>query len=116
MAGAILIQIPQSVPFCRQLGKLCLPYNGEDLQWFAVDPLMSNMKRDGPECCQPLKRKSIAAFFKPQQGKIYKALGKANYYFAHSSCHRRLVNSLEHFLFNAASDAWLSEIRTKHAA
>lgn len=64
---------PEDAPLLclRQLSTLCQPYNGEDLQWFAVDPLMNNMKRDGPECCKPLKRKSIATFFKPKQGMEY---------------------------------------------
>ena len=45
-----------------------MPYSGEDLHWFPVDPAMSNMKNDGPGCCKPLKRKAITAFFKPRTG------------------------------------------------
>ena len=52
----------------RDMGRLCLPYSGEDLHWFPVDPKMSNSKNDGPECCKPLKRKAITAFFKPRTG------------------------------------------------
>lgn len=44
-----------------------MPYNGEDLQWFPVTPAMSKPDFMGPECCKPLKRQSIATFFKPKQ-------------------------------------------------
>ena len=46
--------------------KICEPYNGEDLVWHPVTPAMSKTSFQGPECCKPLKRKSIATFFKPK--------------------------------------------------
>lgn len=46
--------------------KVCEPYNGEDLQWHPVTPAMSKPSFQGPECCKPLKRQSIATFFKPK--------------------------------------------------
>ena len=46
--------------------KVCEPYNGDDLQWHPVTPAMSKASFQGPECCKPLKRQSIAAFFKPK--------------------------------------------------
>ena len=45
---------------------ICEPYNGEDLVWHPVTPSMSKISFQGPECCKPLKRKSIATFFKPK--------------------------------------------------
>jgi len=44
-----------------------MPYNGEDLKWFPVTPAMSKPSFQGPECCKPLKRQSIASFFKPKK-------------------------------------------------
>ena len=46
--------------------KICAPYNGEDLVWHPVTPSMSKTSFQGPECCKPLKRKSITTFFKPK--------------------------------------------------
>lgn len=46
--------------------EICEPYNGEDLVWHPVTPSMSKSSFQGPECCKPLKRKSIATFFKPK--------------------------------------------------
>ncbi|BDA46358.1 Abasic site processing protein HMCES [Coccomyxa sp. Obi] len=51
----------------KQYAALCTPYNGEDLHWFPVTPAMSKPDFQGPECCKPLKRQSIATFFKPKQ-------------------------------------------------
>ena len=42
------------------------PYNGKDLQWHPVTPAMSKTSFQGPECCKPLKRKSITTFFQPK--------------------------------------------------
>lgn len=46
--------------------RICEPYNGEELQWHPVTPSMGKASFQGPECCKPLKRKNIAAFFKPK--------------------------------------------------
>ena len=46
--------------------KICEPYDGEDLIWHPVTPSMSKTSFQGPECCKPLKRKSITTFFKPK--------------------------------------------------
>ncbi|KAK9906507.1 hypothetical protein WJX75_003054 [Coccomyxa subellipsoidea] len=50
----------------KQYTALCSPYNGDDLQWFPVTTAMSKPDFQGPECCKPLKRQSIATFFKPK--------------------------------------------------
>jgi len=50
----------------KSLNELCVPYNGEDLQWYPVDPRMNNGKVDDPQVCQPMKRQPITAFFKPK--------------------------------------------------
>ena len=49
----------------RVYGQLCTPYNGEDLIWHPVAPAMSRMDYQEPDCSKPLKRQSIAKFFKP---------------------------------------------------
>ena len=51
---------------CRQFMRICEPYNGEDLQWHPVTTAMSKASFQGPECCKPLKRKSITTFFQPK--------------------------------------------------
>lgn len=51
----------------REYAALCAPYNGEDLQWYPVTTAMSKPDFQGPECCKPLKRQSIATFFKPKK-------------------------------------------------
>ena len=51
---------------CRQFMRICELYNGEDLQWHPVTTAMSKASFQGPECCKPLKRKSITTFFQPK--------------------------------------------------
>ncbi len=46
--------------------RICEPYNGEDLQWHPVTTAMSKASFQGPDCCKPLKRKSITTFFQPK--------------------------------------------------
>jgi len=61
-------QTTQQPNTSRSLNELCVPYNGEDLQWYPVDPRMNNGKVDDPQVCQPMKRQPITAFFKPKAG------------------------------------------------
>ncbi len=56
----------QDPAVCREFARICEPYNDEELQWHPVTPSMSKTSFQGPECCKPLKRKSIATFFKPK--------------------------------------------------
>lgn len=52
-------------PHARVYGQLCTPYNGDDLIWHPVALAMSRMDYQEPDCSKPLKRQSIAKFFKP---------------------------------------------------
>ena len=92
---------------CREFAKICQPYNGEDLQWHPVTPSMSKTSFQGPECCKPLKRKSIATFFKPKAapgaGFDTVALAyKLRYLAAHAHIdkERRLLCRLKNIKFN----------------
>ncbi|EIE23986.1 DUF159-domain-containing protein [Coccomyxa subellipsoidea C-169] len=51
----------------KEYAALCAPYDGDDLQWYPVTTAMSKPDFQGPECCKPLKRQSIANFFKPKK-------------------------------------------------
>ena len=53
----------------RALQAICEPFNGEELQWHAVTPAMSNMKYAGADTADVYKKPNIASFFKPKAGK-----------------------------------------------
>lgn len=57
---------------------LSTPYNGSDLTWHEVDPAMGSPKVQGPACCKPIKRESIASFFKPRSTPVKKEGGRAS--------------------------------------
>lgn len=46
---------------CR---KVSVPYNEDDLTWYPVTKAMSNPSFQGPECSQPVRKKTLKSFFK----------------------------------------------------